>query len=287
MPLRNRTPHALHSVFGPVGPMRHCGVFWHPQFRHPRRTFCPSAVMMLSVAFGAQATADGLARFAARGGSAAGSVASLSSMSVLSPASRERAGSPTGSREERLRARVAAGELTSASALAGSMSTPPRSERVGVRTPELSRERLDAFAEARAFPRGDPALRARDIDVRVVFSFAPETASRISLARIVSVVAFAVARVAARRASSARARAWAARALASSIDAASRSRYSGTSEPFAPPREDVPVRSRSSASSYSKSKSPAARAGREGVGAEGARSSAPSAVTSRGSDGKF
>ena len=58
MPLRNRTPHALHSVFGPVGPMRHCGVFWHPQFRHPRRTLCPSAVMMLSVAFGAQPTAD-------------------------------------------------------------------------------------------------------------------------------------------------------------------------------------------------------------------------------------
>ena len=30
----NRTPHALHSVFGPMGPVRHCGVFSEAQWRH-------------------------------------------------------------------------------------------------------------------------------------------------------------------------------------------------------------------------------------------------------------
>mmetsp|Transcript_13411 Transcript_13411/g.57153 ORF Transcript_13411/g.57153 Transcript_13411/m.57153 type:complete len:229 (-) Transcript_13411:306-992(-) len=34
MPLRNRTPHALHSVLGPSGPLRHSGVFCVRQFAH-------------------------------------------------------------------------------------------------------------------------------------------------------------------------------------------------------------------------------------------------------------
>lgn len=31
-----RTPHALHSVFGPIGPVLHCGVFSDAQWRHFR-----------------------------------------------------------------------------------------------------------------------------------------------------------------------------------------------------------------------------------------------------------
>lgn len=32
----NRTPQALHSVFGPSGPVRHCGVFSEAQWVHLR-----------------------------------------------------------------------------------------------------------------------------------------------------------------------------------------------------------------------------------------------------------
>merc|ERR1719498_630372 len=112
--------------------------------------------MMLSVAFGAQPTADGLARFAARGGSAA----APSRRCPPCPCCRPRRADARAQTRARAKKKNACARA----------SPPPRSERVGVRTPELSRERerLAAFAEALfAFPRGDPAfvLRARDIDV--------------------------------------------------------------------------------------------------------------------------
>ena len=98
IPFLNLTPLALHRVFGPVGPMRHCGVFWHPQFKHPRRIFKPSAVKMLSVALGVYGVC---AAFALGAGpwrlrlrddlpaSPPSSGDSLSSKSVLSPLDRK------------------------------------------------------------------------------------------------------------------------------------------------------------------------------------------------------
>lgn len=37
----NLTPHALHSVFEPMGPARHCGVFVTPQWLHLRGCAAP------------------------------------------------------------------------------------------------------------------------------------------------------------------------------------------------------------------------------------------------------
>lgn len=36
LPDLNRTPHALHKVFGPTGPVLHCGVLFVPQWLHLR-----------------------------------------------------------------------------------------------------------------------------------------------------------------------------------------------------------------------------------------------------------
>ena len=91
--------------------------------------------MMLSVAFGAQPTADAWrGRFPPRADPGAGAVrvALLHVRAVAGVGVAARA-----------RVRVTAGELASASASAlAKPDSPPRSERVGVRTPELSRERL-------------------------------------------------------------------------------------------------------------------------------------------------
>lgn len=40
-----RTPHALHNVFGPIGPVLHCGVFSEAQWRH----FRPGVVSVASL----------------------------------------------------------------------------------------------------------------------------------------------------------------------------------------------------------------------------------------------
>jgi len=41
IPFMKRTPQALHKVFLPSGPMRHCGVFTVPQCKQPRRCLLP------------------------------------------------------------------------------------------------------------------------------------------------------------------------------------------------------------------------------------------------------
>lgn len=46
-----RTPHALHNVFGPIGPLRHCGVLSDPQCKHLRTELSKPSVRLDDVVF--------------------------------------------------------------------------------------------------------------------------------------------------------------------------------------------------------------------------------------------
>ncbi|GER52665.1 peptide chain release factor 1 [Striga asiatica] len=47
-----RTPHALHRVFGPIGPVLHCGVFSDAQWRHLRPGASAGSLLLAGAALG-------------------------------------------------------------------------------------------------------------------------------------------------------------------------------------------------------------------------------------------